>query len=106
MKLDPQFDAMLEEVREPAIWPRRTETAVSASKLGGLPQLPSGIAWPRHGKTGLPVHFLAQIDLGRLPKTPLPGARSDHRLPDGGALFFFADMEEEMLWGFDDRGTP
>ncbi len=99
------LDAMLDKVREPAIWLRRTPGASIASKLGGLPALPRGLEWPRHGKTRLPLHFLAQIDLSRLPQTPLPGSRPGHRLPVKGVLFFFADIEEEMLWDFEPRNT-
>ncbi len=35
------------------------------------------------------------------------GLRTKSRLgglPSHGMLFFFADIEEEMLWGFEDRG--
>jgi hypothetical protein len=104
MSTDPQLDAKLDEVREPAIWLRRTTTGTSSSKLGGLPHLPSAASWPRQTRTGLPLHFLAQIDLARLPKTPLAKGRPEHRLPESGMLFFFADIEEEMLWDLDDRG--
>ena len=67
-------------------------------KLGGLPTLPFGTDWPRHPESGEPLHFLAQIDLSRLPPTPLAGARNPSPLPKSGFLFFFADMVEEMLW--------
>ena len=67
-------------------------------KLGGLPTLPFGTDWPRHPESGEPLHFLAQIDLSRLPPTPLAGARMPSPLPKAGLLFFFADMVEEMLW--------
>jgi len=104
MSTDPQFDAKLDEVREPAIWLRRTTTGTSGSKLGGLPHLPSVVPWPRQNRTGLPLHFLAQIELARLPKTPLANGPPEHHLPESDMLFFFADMEEEMLWDLDDRG--
>lgn len=70
------------------------------SRLGGLPSLPDHIEWPRQTVSGTPLHFLAQID----PSTPLDPAIDDVRLPSHGMLFFFADIEEEMLWGFEDRG--
>lgn len=94
----------LEQFREPTIWFRRqigSETTTS-SKLGGLPTLPPGTAWPRQLEAGTPLHFLAQIDLSRLPSTPLDAAGPT--LPKRGMLFFFADMVEEMLWG--DNGGP
>lgn len=90
-------------LREPTIWLRREAVADSLSWLGGLPSLPSGTAWPRHGLSGQPLHFLAQVDLSTLPATPLqPGGAA---LPREGLLLFFADIEEEMLWGFTGRGT-
>ncbi|MEM6679155.1 MAG: DUF1963 domain-containing protein [Pseudomonadota bacterium] len=69
------------------------------SRLGGLPQLARGSAWPRRPKTGRPYHFLAQIDCAELPT--LEG-RSP--LPRDGLLLFFADLDEEML--FDDEEGP
>lgn len=97
------LDALFAARREPAIWLRRIAKPVSSSKLGGLPNLPEGVEWPRQGVCGTPLHFLAQIDLAHLPQTPL--APKLPALPRQGVLFFFADMEEEMLWGFDERGT-
>ena len=84
----------------PAIWLRRHDDGKSSlSKLGGRPALPPDIEWPRHGQTGTPLHFLAQIDLTTLPRTPLSNAPDEPALPKRGLLFFFADMVEEMLWG-------
>lgn len=89
--------------REPTIWFRREANPAGQSWLGGQPSLPSGVAWPRHGVTNLPLHFLAQIDLAELPATPLrPGGPA---LPREGLLLFFADIEEEMLWDEQPRGT-
>jgi hypothetical protein len=61
--------------------------------------LPADIEWPRHGQAGTPLHFLAQIDLSTLPRTPLRNAPEQQAFPKRGVLFFFADMVEEMLWG-------
>jgi uncharacterized protein YwqG len=88
----------LDQARDPAIWFRRHPGQGSMGKLGGLPTLPFGTDWPRHLESGEPLHFLAQIDLSRLPPTPLLGARKPSPLPKAGLLFFFADMVEEMLW--------
>lgn len=68
------------------------------SKLGGLPDLPRGAAWP--AKDGRPLAFLAQIDLAAVPH---PGG--EPRLPREGLLSFFYLVWEER-WGFDphDRG--
>jgi hypothetical protein len=95
---------LLDEARRPAIWLRRSNHADSHSKLGGLPELPPGIPWPRQGKTKTPLHFLAQIDLASLPATPL--IPDGPALPPRGLLRFFGDVEEEMLWDDEvERGT-
>ena len=95
----------LNKQREPAIWFRREASGtVSLTKLGGLPTLPLEIEWPRQRQSNSPLHFLAQIDLSRLPSTPLDGAPNAPALPNSGMLFFFADMVEEMLWN--DNGGP
>jgi uncharacterized protein YwqG len=107
MKLEanPELDETLANLREPAIWLTRAGTGDVAGKLGGLPNLPSIDLWPRHGRTDLPLHFLAQVNLAKLPVTPLAGAKRPYKLPRRGMLFFFADVEEEMLWE-DSAGTP
>lgn len=95
----------LDNRREPAIWLRRQAGgAAPLTKLGGLPSLPPDIAWPRQGRSGMPLHFLAQIDLSQLPPTPLGSVPAAPVLPRAGLLFFFADMVEEMLWG--ENGGP
>jgi uncharacterized protein YwqG len=88
---------------EPTIWLRRSQAASGQSWLGGTPSLPPGTEWPRHGKTGMPLHFLAQIDLADIPATPLKPLGP--ALPRSGLLLFFADLEEEMLWGWNGRGS-
>lgn len=93
----------LDQQREAAIWLRSQAGGTAGlTRLGGLPSLPSDLEWPRHGQSGTPLHFLAQVDLSRLP--PLDGAAGAAALPRTGLLFFFADMVEEMLWG--DNGGP
>ena len=81
-----------------AIWFRRHPGHASSSRLGGLPNLPSDIDWPRQRQSGAPLHFLGQVDLSHLPTTPLGDVRNAPILPKTGFLFFFADMVEEMLW--------
>jgi uncharacterized protein YwqG len=69
------------------------------SRIGGLPDLPKSIAWPRVAsdsdrrvaKGGIPLHFLAQLDFSELP-------RVDARLPSSGILMFFAHLDEELGW--------
>lgn len=87
--------AILDRIALPGIhlrrvWPLRPAAAHPGhSWLGGRPCLPAHIDWPRGPKTGLPLHFLAQIDCAELPQ---PSA-----LPPDGRLMFFADIDEEML---------
>jgi uncharacterized protein YwqG len=98
---------ILDRVREPAIWIRRNAAATTRSRLGGLPALPPGIDWPRQTVSGSPLHFLAQIDLAELPSTPLYGALGQQKspgLPRSGVIYFFADLDEELLWGHADTG--
>jgi uncharacterized protein YwqG len=95
----------LDRQPQPAIWFRRCEDRRSSlSKLGGRPTLSPDIEWPRQGQTATPLHFLAQMDLSTLPRTPLRNVPEEPTLPQRGLLFFFADMVEEMLWG--ENGGP
>jgi len=60
--------------------------ALGASRIGGVPDLPPGLAWPRH--EGAPLAFLAQFDLAEVahvvPVSPLPRV---------GHLWFFYDAK-------------
>jgi histone H1/5 len=59
-------------------------TATVVSRLGGVPNLPRGTAWPTHGT--VPLSFIAEIDLGEAGLNALaPG------VPAQGRLFFFVD---------------
>lgn len=64
-----------------------------ASRLGGQPDLPPTLDWPR-GPSG-PLHFIAQINFADC----RPQDR-DGLLPAGGWLYLFYDCEREG-WGFD-----
>jgi hypothetical protein len=57
------------------------------TRLGGVPDLPEGMAWPTVGQRKGSRHlaFLAQINLGELPRTV------DDLLPHEGMLYFFSD---------------
>ena len=70
----------------------RADVAISKgdSKLGGLPDLPPGLAWPQW-KNGF-LTFVAQVNLAELPANDL--------LPNIGLLSFFYD-HEQSAWGFD-----
>jgi uncharacterized protein YwqG len=66
-----------------------------SSKLGGLPDLPEGMAWPECN--GVPMALLAQLCLQDIaPYDP------DERLPKSGMLYFFYENKEQK-WGFDPK---
>jgi uncharacterized protein YwqG len=75
------------------------ELAVGTSKIGGLPDLQTGVEWPAWADR--PLAFLAQINLADLH----PFSFCDV-LPREGLLQFFYD-DEQGTWGFDpqDRGS-
>lgn len=89
-----EIESYMKRYREPAIMclkpygHRRQPNNFSC--LGGLPWLPDGVAWPR-SQDGIPLHFLASINLAELPK-------GFPQLPIEGVLFFFALIDEEMDW--------
>ena len=65
---------------------RGEQSEQPVTRLGGTPNMPREIAWPRR-RSGDPHSFLAQVDLARLEICDgLP-------LPDSGSLFFFCDAE-------------
>ncbi|WP_422377113.1 DUF1963 domain-containing protein [Roseibium sp.] len=66
---------------------RRPLGETSTNWIGGLPKIEAS-RWPRCAATGLPLHFLAQIDLAQV-----PDAAAKAGLPDRGWLSFFADTE-------------
>ncbi|WAS94919.1 YwqG family protein [Nannocystis punicea] len=62
------------------------DAPVGISKIGGLPDLPPGVAWPTIEEH--PLSFLAQVRLADL--RGLAGAED---LPDSGLLLFFYDAD-------------
>lgn len=62
---------------------------VGASRIGGLPDLPEGCAWPEHEGRKLP--FIAQLDLASLPRWP------EMPLPERGNLWFFCCPCDEIF---------
>jgi uncharacterized protein YwqG len=77
----------------PALHLVATEATGGFTRLGGRPSLPPGVAWPRWN--GVPLAFLAQIDLAETPRdAPRQG------LPDSGCLWFFY-VADQSTWGFD-----
>jgi hypothetical protein len=73
------------------VWPPGAP-ATGNSWLGGLPCLPPDMDWPRNSATGLPLHFLAQVDCA-----DLPTLNGTSPLPRDGLLLFFSDLDEERL---------
>lgn len=72
---------------------------VGASKIGGRPDLPAGVAWPRWNEA--PLSHIVQIRLSDVAPYDIEGV-----LPKVGMLHFFYDARQES-WGFDpaDRGS-
>jgi uncharacterized protein YwqG len=83
----------LEPLMKPAIGIKANPTeenslAVGASKLGGLPDLSAGVAWPMW--KDLPMSFIAQFRLADLRPYDVEKA-----LPPRGMLYFFYDAKQE-----------
>lgn len=69
---------------------------VGCSKMGGEPDLPAGMEWPRT-EAGTALSFIAQINFAEVHSFDLDG-----KLPEEGMLWFFYDCSDEgMPWGFD-----
>jgi uncharacterized protein YwqG len=71
---------------------------IGVSKIGGRPDLPPMLSWPRW--QGLALGFLAQIRLEEVAEADVEGA-----LPPVGMLYFFYEAKDQP-WGYDpkDRG--
>ncbi len=91
--------SLLEPLKKPALQMIAATAPGVFSKIGGSPEAPATLVWPRWRDR--PLAFLAQLDLEEL---------GPHRalddLPESGRLYFFYDAEQET-WGFspDDRGS-
>jgi uncharacterized protein YwqG len=72
----------------------------AASRLGGAPDLPASISWPRN-EDG-PLSFIAQMNLAEVSAYEPEGV-----LPSDGLLSFFYDAVTQGAWGFDpaDHGS-
>ncbi len=100
----PSKDELLTDLNENAkeaillarTWPI-TGTVEGRSWFGGVPLLPSFMAWPTLPASRAPLHFLAQIDCAELPRV-----KDGDAMPEDGLLLFFAYVDEEMIWDEED----
>nr|HET6902083.1 YwqG family protein [Ktedonobacteraceae bacterium] len=71
---------------------------MGASRLGGTPDLPTGVNWPE--LKGMPQSFIAQLRL-----VDVHPYDTNHQLPQSGMLWFFYDAQQQT-YGADpaDRG--
>ncbi len=88
--------ALFEQSSRPAVelrpLPPEGLLSLGGSRLGGCPDLPEGMEWPRH--QGRPLAFIAQVNLAEAaPHDPL------HELPPSGLLSFFYELEGGSGWG-------
>ena len=72
---------------------------IGVSRVGGIPDVPTGFDWPRYNDS--PLSFIAQLQLDEIPLDHV-----DLPLPRTGSLLFFYDSKQRT-WGFDpkDRGS-
>ncbi len=101
-----KLTALLEEMenhlkKQPYIelTPKRSETTVFDSKLGGTPYLPKDFPYPtvERGKfAGMPLKFLAQLNFEKLPHIP--------DFPEKGILQFYCGCDGDDLIGLDGGG--
>ncbi len=95
-----QILAPLRTERFKRIWSGLTELALPAlgievqeglartrSRVGGLPDLPSGMAWPKRGEK--PLVFVCQLDLAEVQQR-----LRDPAIPSAGLLSFFYEADE------------
>lgn len=88
-RIAPRLAALAQPAIRLSAQPASEETmAVGVSKLGGLPDLPVGVAWPYW--KGAPLAFLAQIRL-----EDVQTYDAAHELPDQGLLSFFYDARQQ-----------
>lgn len=70
---------------------------IGCSKFGGCPDLPPDALWFRTEDTGVPMSFLAQVNLAEA-----AAYDTENKLPKQGMLYFFYDCSlDGMVWGFE-----
>jgi hypothetical protein len=99
--LEDQFRRDVDQCGLAELWPRLRALAgpsyivelvpdadldrLGTSRLGGLPDLPVGLAWPE--REGQLLTFIGQVNLAEVPLPPVP-------LPERGMLSFFLGIDE------------
>ena len=71
---------------------------VGRTKVGGIPDMPPGFAWPVHTVDKRPLSFLAQLNL-----TQIASYGMGDKLPSTGMLYFFYDAVRQDAWGYDPK---
>lgn len=104
---DSMAEGMIERER-PAIriWRKRLnnqEPPLGASRFLGEPDMPESVDWPVDAE-GVPLNFLAQIDLAEV-SDAMAGVFDDSPLPHDGHLLFFVRYDDPP-WGFDPKDAP
>lgn len=86
--LEPHADAILARAL-PAVRLKlgQPSSAVGESRIGGVPDLPVGMMWPRNASNEA-LTFILQLNLARLP------AFDENPLPRTGMLYFFVGLDE------------
>jgi hypothetical protein len=88
---------------EPAVYfscatSTKANDALGATRLGGSPDLPKGMEWPRYKQK--PLAFLAQLRLSDFAKLI-----DKDVLPANGLLSFFAPYDQKQTWTIRDGGS-
>jgi uncharacterized protein YwqG len=83
----------LDEARLTAFDAAMAALPLGASRFGGVPDLPAGVAWPE--RDGVPMELIAQLRLA-----DVAAAAADPRLPAQGSLLFFYNSQ----WTTSDQG--
>ncbi len=73
--------------------PTKEELELGVSKVGGLPDMPLDIPWPKWGTD--PLSFIAQFRMSDVAKYDI-----DNLLPTDGMMYFFYDAYQDA-WGSD-----
>jgi uncharacterized protein YwqG len=77
---------------------QEADLIVGGSEIGGRPDLPPDIEWPRWNDT--PLSFIAQFNLGEIAEYDMENA-----LPHAGLLYFFYEADEQPWGNAEERGS-